>query len=57
MKKAFTIEEEDKLNEVIERTDSRFLFRYTDKELYFWGRVIFTDVKTFSSTSHGRLHC
>lgn len=34
-----------------------FAQQYVDKDLDFWGRVIFTDEKTFRSTSHGRLHC
>ena len=38
---------------------SRLLFaqQYVDRDLDFWGRVIFTDEKTFSSTSHGKIHC
>lgn len=35
----------------------RFAQQYVEENLDFWGRVIFTDEKTFSSTNHGRLHC
>lgn len=37
----------------------RLLFAqaYVEKDLDFWGRVVFTDEKTFCSTSHGRKHC
>ena len=34
-----------------------FAEEYVEKTLDFWGRTIFTDEKTFSSTSHGQLHC
>ena len=34
-----------------------FAQEYVDKDLDFWGRVIFSDEKTFSSTNHGKLHC
>lgn len=35
----------------------RFAAEHIEKGLDFWGRVIFTDEKTFSSMSHGRLRC
>lgn len=35
----------------------QFAQRYVHQDLDFWGRVIFYDEKTFSSTSHGKLHC
>ncbi|KAK4316549.1 hypothetical protein Pmani_012324 [Petrolisthes manimaculis] len=35
----------------------RFAQQYVDKPEEFWKRVIWTDVKTFSSSSHGRRHC
>lgn len=35
----------------------RFAQEYVEQNMDFWGRVIFTDEKTFSSTSHGQLHC
>ncbi|KAK4307347.1 hypothetical protein Pmani_018177 [Petrolisthes manimaculis] len=35
----------------------QFAQRYVHQDLNFWGRVIFSDEKTFSSTSHGKLHC
>ena len=34
-----------------------FAQRYVDEGLDFWGRVIFSDEKTFASNMHGRLHC
>ncbi|XP_066941089.1 uncharacterized protein [Macrobrachium rosenbergii] len=33
-----------------------FVQRHADRAMDFWGRVIFTDEKCFSSTSHGKLH-
>lgn len=35
----------------------RFARQYVDQELDFWGRVIWSDEKTFSLTSHGQLYC
>ncbi|KAK4327422.1 hypothetical protein Pmani_002087 [Petrolisthes manimaculis] len=35
----------------------QFAQRYVHQDLNFWGRVIFSDEKTFSSTSRGKLHC
>ncbi|MPD06192.1 hypothetical protein E2C01_101985 [Portunus trituberculatus] len=39
--------------------EQRFEFaeEYQDKELDFWGRVVFSEEKTFSSAAHGKLHC
>lgn len=34
-----------------------FAQRYAQEGLEFWGRVIFSDEKTFLSNTHGRLHC
>lgn len=34
-----------------------FAQNYLARDLDFWGRTIFTDEKTFSSTAHGALHC
>ena len=34
-----------------------FARQYVDVGLDFWGRVIFTDEKTFASNTHGQLHC
>ena len=34
-----------------------FAQRYLEEGLDFWGRVIFSDEKTFASNAHGRLHC
>ena len=35
----------------------QFAQQYLDKDMDFWSRVIYTDEKTFSSSSHGRRHC
>lgn len=35
----------------------RFAETYVNEGLDFWGRVIFSDEKTFSSSTHGPLHC
>lgn len=35
----------------------RFAQQYVQEGLDFWGSVIFSDEKTFFSTSHGQLHC
>lgn len=35
----------------------RFAETYVNENLDYWGRVIFSDEKTFSSTTHGPLHC
>lgn len=35
----------------------RFAEAHVQEDLDYWARVIFTDEKTFSSTSHGKLHC
>ena len=35
----------------------QFAQEHQDKGMDFWGRVIFSDEKTFSSAAHGRLHC
>ena len=32
-----------------------FAQRYVGEDLEFWSRVVFTDEKSFSSTSHGRM--
>lgn len=35
----------------------QFAREHVGKDLDFWGRVIFSDEKTFQSTNHGQLHC
>jgi len=35
----------------------QFAQQHIDKDLDYWGRVIWTDEKTFCSTAHGKLHC
>ena len=35
----------------------RFAQQYVGKDMSFWGRVVWTDEKTFSSSDHGQLHC
>ncbi|MPC69979.1 Transposable element Tc1 transposase [Portunus trituberculatus] len=34
-----------------------FAQQHIDNGLDYWGRVIFSDEKTFTSNTHGRLHC
>ena len=34
-----------------------FAQQYVNMDLDYWGRVIFSDEKSFSSTTHGRPHC
>lgn len=34
----------------------RFAQQHIDEDLSYWGRVIFSDEKTFLSSTHGRLH-
>lgn len=34
-----------------------FAQQYVNEDLGFWARVVFSDEKTFASTSHGQLHC
>ncbi|KAK4316369.1 hypothetical protein Pmani_012498 [Petrolisthes manimaculis] len=46
-----------KLTERHQELRLQFAQQYVHQELNFWGRVIFSDEKTFSSTSHGKLHC
>lgn len=47
----------DKLTEAHKRLRLQFAEQYVDEDLDFWGRVVFSDEKTFSSTNHGRIHC
>lgn len=35
----------------------RFAQRYVQEDMQFWGRAIFSDEKTFSSSTYGRHHC
>lgn len=35
----------------------QFAQRHAAMGMDFWGRVVFTDEKCFSSTSHGKQHC
>lgn len=35
----------------------QFARQHINDDLPYWARVIFSDEKTFSSTTHGRLHC
>ena len=35
----------------------QFSQQYLDEGLDYWSRVIFSDEKTFASTSHGKIHC
>lgn len=35
----------------------RFAQLYADQDLDYWGRVVWSDEKSFCSTSHGKLHC
>lgn len=49
--------EKEKLTE--RHRNNRLLFaqQHVNEDLDFWGRVIFSDEKSFPSTTHGRPHC
>lgn len=49
--------EKEKLTERHRELRLRFAETYVNKDLAFWGTVIFSDEKTFASTTHGQLHC
>lgn len=47
----------EKLEERHRDARLQFAQRFAHEDLAFWGRVIFSDEKTFLSTTHGRLRC
>ena len=47
----------EKLTDLHRANRLRFAQRYAGEDLDFWGKVIFSDEKTFASTTHGQLHC
>ena len=46
-----------KLQERHREARLQFALQHVEDDLAYWGRVIFSDEKTFASTTHGKLHC